>query len=142
MFHYICTANSPRTSQSTIVLRGLSTIVLRGLSSIVLRGLRGPLIGPPWCRETPASRTASVNFSSSFKPPKLETGKNSIQKTANKCIQKTAPRHNGAQCSTTNNPLKMLVETSHKNSFSYFYVLNPFLKLTRPDHDALWRRTV
>ena len=27
-------------------------------STIVLRGLRGPLIGPPQCRKTPASRTA------------------------------------------------------------------------------------
>ena len=29
-----------------------------------MRGLRGPLIGPALCRETPASRTANVGFSS------------------------------------------------------------------------------
>ena len=28
---------------------------------------------------------------------------------------------------------KMVAETSDENQFSYFYVLNPFLKLTRPD---------
>ena len=30
----------------------------------------------------------------------------------------------------------MVVETSDENQFSYFYVLNPFLKLTRPDRPA------
>ena len=35
--------------------------------------------------------------------------------------------------------IKMVVETSDKDQFSYFYVLNPFLKLTRPDYDAVWR---
>ena len=33
--------------------------------------------------------------------------------------------------------LKMVVKTSDKNQFSFFHVLNSFLKLTRPDHDAL-----
>ena len=38
--------------------------------------------------------------------------------------------------------LKMVVETSNKNQYSYFYILNLFLKLTQPvptwpDHDVL-----
>ena len=32
-------------------------------STIILRDLRGPLIGPPLCRETWVSRTANVSFS-------------------------------------------------------------------------------
>ena len=35
--------------------------------------------------------------------------------------------------------LKLVAKTSDRNQFSYFYVLNSFLKLIRPDHDALWR---
>ena len=33
-------------------------------STIVLRGFRVPSIGPPLCREVPASQTAAVSFSS------------------------------------------------------------------------------
>ena len=33
--------------------------------------------------------------------------------------------------------LKMVKKTSDKNQFSYFYILNPFVKLTRFDHSAL-----
>ena len=32
--------------------------------------------------------------------------------------------------------MKMVSETSDKNQFSYIYVLNPFIQLTRPEHDA------
>ena len=35
--------------------------------------------------------------------------------------------------------LKMVVETSDENKYYYYHVLNPFLKLIRPNHDALWR---
>ena len=38
--------------------------------------------------------------------------------------------------------LKMVVEIWDKHLFSYFYIMNPFLKLhnlTRPDHDTFWR---
>ena len=34
---------------------------------------------------------------------------------------------------------KMAVETSDENQFSYLYVLNPFIKLFRSDHDVLGR---
>ena len=33
--------------------------------------------------------------------------------------------------------LKMVGDTSDINQFPYFHVLNPCLKLTWPDHDAL-----
>ena len=37
------------------------------------------------------------------------------------------------------NSFKMVVDTSDKNQYSYFYVLNLFLKLTRPNLAWLWR---
>ena len=41
--------------------------------------------------------------------------------------------------------LKIVIETSNENQFSYFYVLNPFLKLTKPgptqhNSDALLKK--
>ena len=99
--------NYNNQSYSCAVDQGL--LASWGSGGMVPKGLRGPLIRSPLCKETRASQTADVNFSSLVNPFMPTVAFNIC------CPRDCVSRHNG---STAGVPLKPLRDDSALRALS------------------------